>query len=173
MVCLLFRAGTVWNSFDNNTSSWTSGDLIFRTWAAIQFFSSGKGHCECACVCVCVCVCARVRACVCVHACMCVCVCVCVCASNMLLYIFCVCSISTCTFGTEIAVCNSCMVWQSYGLKSFYLVHLMLIHFSASFCMVHWALDLTKDHVPCKCPLLYMVFAIFLQGINEVSEKYI
>ena len=29
----------------------------------------------------------------------------------------------------------------------------VLIHFSASFCMVHTALDLTRDHAPQKCPL--------------------
>ena len=107
------------------------------------------------CVCVCVCVCVRV------------CVRVCVCVQYPAVR-FCVCSISTCiiyvcaqirvwsclvtdNFGlfTEIALCqllhDLAVVWPETFL---FCLSYVFVHFTASFCTAHSALNLARDHAP-------------------------
>ena len=58
---------------------------------------------------------------------------------------------------TEIAVCKFLhglvVVWPETFL---FCPLYVFIHFPASFCMVHCALELAKDHAPSKCPLLLL-----------------
>ena len=99
---------------------------------------------------------------------MCVCVCVCVCARNIPLYIFVfvvylrvsyivlksefghVWLLTTLVYLLKLlAVCKFLRGWRSYGPKPFLFCPLyVFIHFSASFCMAHCALDLARDHAP-------------------------
>ena len=64
---------------------------------------------------------------------------------------------------TEIAACkflrDLAVVWP---VSFFYCVHCcplwVFIHFSASFCTTHCALDLARDYAPYKCPLYYYYY---------------
>ena len=103
--------------------------------------------------------------CACAHVCGCawVCVCVRVWVNMCVRYAavqFCVCSMSTCI----IYLCSGHCLFIETAVYEFLVVIwpktflfcplCVFMHFSASFCMAHCALDLARDHVPWKWPLL-------------------
>ena len=68
--------------------------------------------------------------------------------------------IMTDNFGlfTEIAVCKFLLGLAVVWPETFLFCPLyVFIHFFASFCMAHCALDLARDHAPQKGPLLLLL----------------